>query len=365
MNQPETPPSARPSVPPPLQDPVGLVIVGSAMLLIGLLAPLAMGQGERPSPRAAIAAEYPELLPLLDGNVDPAVASRFSTPLLNGIEYLHGVLLLVGIGILVLLVWTIGRRAEDRRGLPLGEPFHDRPWALWGAGQALALALLVPVVTAVVARQIAAATGADAAEAGRYQAPAFGFAGAFAGQLATVVAVVLLLRVRYGATWQDLGLKTKGLGRALIVGALAFAAFLPVQALLGLLTRWLMDQLDVPVDQHEIIAAYLLTPDQWVRTVLVLVALVGAPLSEEFLLRGTLQPGLRRRFGPWAAILLTALLFTALHGNMVDWPLLFVLALLLGWVYEHTNNIAAPITLHLFNNALTMLTVVGLSRAVG
>ena len=64
----------------------------------------------------------------------------------------------------------------------------------------------------------------------------------------------------------------------------------------------------------------------------------------------------------WMAILLTSLLFATVHPLWTQ-PLIFVLALCLGYAYERTNNLWVTITMHaLFNGVSTALFLAGVTN---
>jgi membrane protease YdiL (CAAX protease family) len=56
----------------------------------------------------------------------------------------------------------------------------------------------------------------------------------------------------------------------------------------------------------------------------------------------------------WLAIVITSLAFALLHPAW-SWPAIFVLAIGLGYLYERTGNLWAPITVHLLFNSLETL----------
>lgn len=98
--------------------------------------------------------------------------------------------------------------------------------------------------------------------------------------------------------------------------------------------------------------------DKRLKIMAIAAAAVIAPLGEEIAFRGFLQTILVRLFGRatspltarWAAVILTAACFAAVHGVPVFVPPLFVLALGLGYLYERFGNLWATITMHsLFN----------------
>jgi membrane protease YdiL (CAAX protease family) len=84
--------------------------------------------------------------------------------------------------------------------------------------------------------------------------------------------------------------------------------------------------------------------------------LMMAPIGEELVFRGILQPCLSRWLGPTAAIVCAAVLFSALHLRH-EWGTLLVLfsGLVYGWAQHKSGRIRVPIILHAFENAIAML----------
>lgn len=78
---------------------------------------------------------------------------------------------------------------------------------------------------------------------------------------------------------------------------------------------------------------------------------VTPALCEETLFRGLMLSGLRR-WGPWAAIGLTALLFGLLHGSIYRLLPTFILGLLLGYVVWRSGSLYCSMLIHLLNNGL-------------
>jgi membrane protease YdiL (CAAX protease family) len=73
---------------------------------------------------------------------------------------------------------------------------------------------------------------------------------------------------------------------------------------------------------------------------------------EETLFRGGLQNLLSRWFKmPILAIIITAIIFSAIHGSYLGFLSRFALGFVLGWMYYRTGNIWLNIIAHFFNNA--------------
>lgn len=90
---------------------------------------------------------------------------------------------------------------------------------------------------------------------------------------------------------------------------------------------------------------------------LVVVALLPA-LFEEMLFRGALQNLLVRWFKhPVAAILLTSVVFSAVHGSYLGFMSRVALGAVLGFMYYRTGNLWVSILAHAFNNGMAVLAI--------
>jgi hypothetical protein len=79
-------------------------------------------------------------------------------------------------------------------------------------------------------------------------------------------------------------------------------------------------------------------------------AVVAAPVFEEFIFRGLIFGGLRRSFGLWPATLASAAVFAIVHPALAIVPV-FVLGVCAALVYERTRSLLAPMIVHAVYNA--------------
>jgi membrane protease YdiL (CAAX protease family) len=93
-------------------------------------------------------------------------------------------------------------------------------------------------------------------------------------------------------------------------------------------------------------------------------AVVLVPLAEEAFFRGMLQSMLRNYWtSPWPAVVLTSVLFAGVHVNLQtgeNWqwvPALTALGLVLGYNYERTGRLLAPILIHALFNGVSMVSL--------
>ena len=80
-----------------------------------------------------------------------------------------------------------------------------------------------------------------------------------------------------------------------------------------------------------------------------------APVAEELVFRGAILRSLMAYFNyrlPWIPIVVSALLFGAVHGNVAQFANAFVMGLLLGWLYCRTHSIVLGVALHWVNNTV-------------
>lgn len=83
---------------------------------------------------------------------------------------------------------------------------------------------------------------------------------------------------------------------------------------------------------------------------LFLYSVILAPISEELIFRGVTLRQAQKYFPFWAANLFQALLFGALHMNMIQGIYAFCLGLILGYVCDKSGSIYHAILLHMLFN---------------
>ena len=91
---------------------------------------------------------------------------------------------------------------------------------------------------------------------------------------------------------------------------------------------------------------------QWSWLWLGALAVLAAPLFEEFIFRGLIQGGLRRSLPAWQAIVISAAIFAIVHPPASMLPV-FVLGLCAGRAYERSGALLAPMLVHgMYNGAV-------------
>jgi hypothetical protein len=97
--------------------------------------------------------------------------------------------------------------------------------------------------------------------------------------------------------------------------------------------------------------------DSLALSIFFITAAVFAPIFEEIFFRGFLLSSLTKYFSTWQAILISSLLFAAVHLSLSEVLPLMTLGSILAIVYVRSQNLLAPILLHALWNGGTMLTL--------
>lgn len=82
---------------------------------------------------------------------------------------------------------------------------------------------------------------------------------------------------------------------------------------------------------------------------------IAAPIGEELFFRGIFYQWLRDRWGVWVGIIVSGLIFGALHGEPSVAGAAAVLGMLLAWVYERSQSLWAPVLIHVINNSVKII----------
>ena len=112
---------------------------------------------------------------------------------------------------------------------------------------------------------------------------------------------------------------------------------------------------DVLFADNKAFAAMMDAP-QW--PIYAVIIAIGAPVSEELLVRGFMLPALSKsRLGFAGAALVTTIFWMALHYTYSIFGLIeiFVIGLILSWALWRTGSLWAPMALHAINNGALVI----------
>jgi membrane protease YdiL (CAAX protease family) len=90
------------------------------------------------------------------------------------------------------------------------------------------------------------------------------------------------------------------------------------------------------------------------RVLIIVLAVSLAPVAEEFIFRFFIYGVARRYFGKVIGVLVSALLFAAVHAHLPSFAPLFVLGACFAIAYEWSGSILVAMTMHALFNAITL-----------
>jgi membrane protease YdiL (CAAX protease family) len=82
---------------------------------------------------------------------------------------------------------------------------------------------------------------------------------------------------------------------------------------------------------------------------------VTSPIAEEFIFRGLLLNRLIKKTNRWGGILISSLLFAAMHMHAEKLIATFLFGIIASLIYLKTKNLFIPILLHILHNSLAFI----------
>ncbi len=151
------------------------------------------------------------------------------------------------------------------------------------------------------------------------------------------------------------------LGVALREGASTFVTLLPVVGLSSYLWNALLHLLGIEAAPQDLVTLFADTGDHLALTIIIVLAVLVAPVAEELVFRIGLFRWLRTRAPRTVVLFAPALVFALLHGNLAVFVPLVILAVCLALAYERVGHPLVPIVAHaLFNLNTLVLLLAGL-----
>ena len=192
------------------------------------------------------------------------------------------------------------------------------------------------------------------------------------GGLMTVVVIIFLARAGFARRLKGFGLNPKTIHKDFFAGIMNLLVVYPLLIVAITLTTYfgqLIWGLEFEMQQHQELELITAHPQLPLRILIIVTAVVIAPVIEELLFRGLLQTMIRSflsdfgfqisnfrcRQSAWLSIIISSGLFAMVHQDQGHWPALFVLGLCLGYAYEKSGSLFRPIFIHSLFNATTII----------
>ncbi len=147
--------------------------------------------------------------------------------------------------------------------------------------------------------------------------------------------------------WREaFGLCAVSRARLLATGVVLYLAAVPPLAYAFAIYNRLSARFHWDTSPQPIVSILVETDSTFLILLTVALAVIVAPVFEEFFFRGFAYPALKYRMGIWPAIAIVSALFATVHFHLPSIVPLFVLAVALVLAYEWTGSILVPVTMH-------------------
>lgn len=181
-------------------------------------------------------------------------------------------------------------------------------------------------------------------------------------ELTAIVVIVFLARIYFPRRLIGFGLNMKTIIKDFFSALVNLLTIQPVIMAVMILTITIGELIWGPeyqMQQHQQLEMITEYPQLPLRIIIVIAAVIIAPLFEELLFRGLFQTMARSfletRYSAWLAILISSILFAMVHAQAGHWPSLFVLSLCIGYSYEKSGSLLRPVFIHAIFNAISII----------
>lgn len=177
--------------------------------------------------------------------------------------------------------------------------------------------------------------------------------------------ILYIVNVRLGQPVAALGMSLSDWKRNLFLGLSRYAVILPIILVAGFLVELATKNAGVTPEHQAVVQRFLEERSYLgILAIIAFGALIG-PVTEEVLFRGFLQPALKEIMGGMKAILLTSFFFALIHFNLYIFIQIFILGLLLGYLYEKTGTLVAPLSVHILHNSVSLCVLLWIKQSGG
>ena len=170
-------------------------------------------------------------------------------------------------------------------------------------------------------------------------------------QFVGLVLTHFFLRV-HQVTWSEfLGLSDPRLKNALLIALAVVLVALPLTLGLNELSRIVITEIFSKAEAQPTMQVLEMSRSFGQRIWFGFTAIIMAPLVEEILFRGIIYPAGKQLGFPRLSLLVSSLVFAAIHASLMTLLPLTVLAMIFALLFDKTSNLLAPIAAHSVFNA--------------
>jgi membrane protease YdiL (CAAX protease family) len=331
LAQEDKPPPRSVSRPRPTTDVMYIVLL--MLAVFGVMIPAMQAPARNISEPSALVEFEPK---------DASVAEAEMEAMLEKAVWLQAIILVAFVlGVVLLLVYA-GLRISGLR--PVRQvPLNNVTWTLGSLIKGFVMAVFIVMVLSYVGGPLVSPLGLHTLAVAALITAIF--------ELLVMAWVMLMLRFEYDAKPADFGLRFKTPLRDIGYAFLTYLAVLPLFTAAAYAWQHVGEFFGYEYTVPPFISFVLETDSVISMVVMIIAAVVVAPLAEEFFFRAFTYSALRKRFGVIASVIVTSVYFALIHADFFSYFPIFVLGVALAFLYERRQSIVAPVAMHFFHNA--------------
>jgi membrane protease YdiL (CAAX protease family) len=167
--------------------------------------------------------------------------------------------------------------------------------------------------------------------------------------------VLYIVCIKYRHSVSAVGLSLANASGNVKLGIKRYLIIVPLIILAGFVVNQIAAYYGVTPEMQDVVQWVLEEQSIFILASLIFFGIFIAPLIEEIIFRGFLQPALRNTLGGRYAVVASASLFAAVHMDVFAALQIFILGMLLGYLYEKTQTLVASVVVHVLHNSFTLV----------
>ncbi|MEW6535888.1 MAG: CPBP family intramembrane glutamic endopeptidase [Candidatus Auribacterota bacterium] len=173
-----------------------------------------------------------------------------------------------------------------------------------------------------------------------------------------------LIRINYDTSLDVFGLYPRNFMYHVMVGCMSYCMFLPFFFAVNYSTYKIAEVLGIELEPQQIF--YLIADESnftghQYRVLILFIAFIG-PVCEEIFFRGFLYRSLKKYIGVFGGLLISAVLFSLIHNNMMAFFPILGLGIMLGILVEKTGSLLPSIVMHIIVNSVSLALFFALTK---
>jgi membrane protease YdiL (CAAX protease family) len=165
-------------------------------------------------------------------------------------------------------------------------------------------------------------------------------------------AILYFILVKYREKISSLGITFKDFYKNVLSGITAYVFILPILISVLILSILFLDRIGYKAPPQPVFDMFFEEKRSNVILFLTIFVSVLGPVIEEIFFRGFLYSAVKKRFGIFTGVLLSAALFSMLHANILGFLPIMILGVLMAFLYEATGSLVASISVHILHNSI-------------